>query len=956
MQPNSNKDTKDCVVVLVTNGLGGVLFGRRRDDNKFTLIAGHVKENEDPQAAAIREVWEEAGLKATFLTPIRVEEKDGTKIHFYSTQITQGEPTVNNDPDKESSKIMWVDVRNGIPSNIWNRLAGPKGDANIIRQIYDLKKNEELEWFDSVGLFKSEQIKDEVGSLLTHGNFLERCLALKLSSVTPSHLALSILDPHPVVFQTAFNHPDSHYALHTLASNTRDASGKPIFDRHDLLIKDKRLSPEHLNLMAQAIKNDSFLPVNIQAQQLAKLASFDLKKHEFLWAHPMMYASSTSAQDNQGKVVDVSHEETPEHHKSIKQAYEEGVNSTNAVAPQNAGLHDMGLSSPKAVYHIGNHKFMVKPYEEEDYPLSGWAESASQKLFHAAGLGHLHQKSFVSTHGAGKYKIPASVIKLEPDAVPVHKAPLQEYRKLNPGLNDEARKIAIMDYVTGNLDRYAHNLMIRPDGHLLAIDHANNFQGAEGVDFSPDYTAKMTGIKTIVDPTDKDPYNKLMKEWWPQVAGRVKQAFYTKLNGIKSNSLKNNIKEGFDKRVAHLDSRSEEPLNKTLEGSAFIHKQHDTHNLSVVPDLTGVHSKLKMATPDAVKPLRQHFELNLNQHQSSHKPILTYDPSVNKTMGEEPKSIYQHGENKFLIKPQVAPSTSMSAFNELTSQAMYHAGGIGHLHQKVHATTFANHPQTEAGKEPNAIAVHLEKGVKQANEAEKDDDPRMQKMLSNPEHLRSLRKMGVMDWLTGNQDRHSGNIMIHEDGSPIAIDHGRALSHDREYALGMENQNLYRDDDLNEQHKNWISEFQKDPKKQLDYFDNFGGKYSDADIYSGGPDEDTWKWWDQNKDNMRNAYIKHVNMLPNKQMRDRMLESFDVRFNHLNEYRQHGGKAMYNSPVPIGLKPTEVSSVARTLPANVTQDPARTTPAKKVTMATNVTQDPARTTPAKNLTKIPKVG
>jgi hypothetical protein len=55
--------------------------------------------------------------------------------------------------------------------------------------------------------------------------------------------------------------------------------------------------------------------------------------------------------------------------------------------------------------------YMVKPYHERvsrrlkgwmHYPIQGWAEMANQGLYHAAGIGHLHQKVHVDEHDMGE--------------------------------------------------------------------------------------------------------------------------------------------------------------------------------------------------------------------------------------------------------------------------------------------------------------------------------------------------------------------------------------------------------------------------------------------------------------------------------------------------------------------------------------------------------------------------
>jgi hypothetical protein len=68
--------------------------------------------------------------------------------------------------------------------------------------------------------------------------------------------------------------------------------------------------------------------------------------------------------------------------------------------------------------------YMVKPYHERvsrrlrgwmHYPIQGWSEMANQGLYHAAGIGHLHQRVHVDEHdmGAGHDKEPALVVHMQ---------------------------------------------------------------------------------------------------------------------------------------------------------------------------------------------------------------------------------------------------------------------------------------------------------------------------------------------------------------------------------------------------------------------------------------------------------------------------------------------------------------------------------------------------------------
>jgi hypothetical protein len=390
----------------------------------------------------------------------------------------------------------------------------------------------------------------EVTKLLKHPNPRERALALKLKTATPYDLAQGVLDPDPTVFQSAFNNKNATYALSILASRTRDVDGNPLFDRHDLLLKDPRLTKDHMQLMADAVKRDAKLPIRNVIARLSALASMgfqDINKRE-TWAHNLLFAGSNQ---NLGRVVNHEKETPQEHLKPIKQAYESA--QSEAMEPHSAGLHGVGQVSPKMVYHVGDHKFMVKPYQEEENPLSGFSEASSSALYSTAGLGHLHQPSFVSSHGEGKYKIPATVIKLDTEALPIHKAPLGSLRGQNPALDDEGRKIALMDFLTGNRDRHAGNLMVQKNGHLLAIDHARAFDAQPT---SLNYHINKGGITTLLGPPEphRSAYQDLIKTWWPQVASKVKESFNSRVSNIEHPTHKQRVREAFNKRAAWLDA------------------------------------------------------------------------------------------------------------------------------------------------------------------------------------------------------------------------------------------------------------------------------------------------------------------------------------------------------------------------------------------------------------------
>lgn len=79
---------------------------------------GHLEGIETAEQAALREVEEETGLKATiieslgsihyeFSTPTSIIAKT---VHHYLMKQTGGELTIENDPDHEAVDIRWVNI------------------------------------------------------------------------------------------------------------------------------------------------------------------------------------------------------------------------------------------------------------------------------------------------------------------------------------------------------------------------------------------------------------------------------------------------------------------------------------------------------------------------------------------------------------------------------------------------------------------------------------------------------------------------------------------------------------------------------------------------------------------------------------------------------------------------------------------------------------------------------
>lgn len=121
-------------VAVIDPTTGNILMGQRRDNGKWTLPGGGMEPGEAPEAAARRELWEEAGVKGdvaplgaqTVNTPYRQVE-----VHAF---VMYGKPeaTSIHDPDQEVAKWVWVPKRETLPADVLNNLHSPK---NVVLKL-----------------------------------------------------------------------------------------------------------------------------------------------------------------------------------------------------------------------------------------------------------------------------------------------------------------------------------------------------------------------------------------------------------------------------------------------------------------------------------------------------------------------------------------------------------------------------------------------------------------------------------------------------------------------------------------------------------------------------------------------------------------------------------------------------------------------------------------------------
>lgn len=132
---------KEVASVAVLRG-DKILMGKRRDNQKWTTPGGHLEKGETPVEGAVRELYEEAGIRVKpsllkRLTSMSVHTPEGKilRVHGYSTKLRKEVQTsMKQDPDNEVYRWHWMKFR-PFKQEIANNMHVPKDDNVLWKGI-----------------------------------------------------------------------------------------------------------------------------------------------------------------------------------------------------------------------------------------------------------------------------------------------------------------------------------------------------------------------------------------------------------------------------------------------------------------------------------------------------------------------------------------------------------------------------------------------------------------------------------------------------------------------------------------------------------------------------------------------------------------------------------------------------------------------------------------------------
>jgi len=111
----NSDDSNRVALSLIVNDKDDILFGRRKDNGKYTVAGGHIKKGENPYNGMTRELKEETGLDALDLKMIKASYCKGKIIYLFKILVDpKQEIDPNGDPDEECEFWSYMDPNDAV--------------------------------------------------------------------------------------------------------------------------------------------------------------------------------------------------------------------------------------------------------------------------------------------------------------------------------------------------------------------------------------------------------------------------------------------------------------------------------------------------------------------------------------------------------------------------------------------------------------------------------------------------------------------------------------------------------------------------------------------------------------------------------------------------------------------------------------------------------------------------
>lgn len=252
--------------------------------------------------------------------------------------------------------------------------------------------------------------------------------------------------------------------------------------------------------------------------------------------------------------------ETVDHSGYPESHHKEYVDFLNDNNPQKDTSNKFGGISAKMIHKVGDNTYMAKPFHKNiesktrawnQFHILGWATMTTKKMYDAANLSHLCEDVSVHTHN----KTPMTVHKFDNN---VEGLDGHSYfsDKANKKSDLQAKQIAVLDYLSNNMDRHVGNLMVNKDnGDLLAVDHERSFQYLPHMTDNPhNYLFGRAMGRFPLESGQKYQQTPELEEWWRNNNEKIRESVLKETEKIKDPFVKDHVSKNFQVSYDHLNN------------------------------------------------------------------------------------------------------------------------------------------------------------------------------------------------------------------------------------------------------------------------------------------------------------------------------------------------------------------------------------------------------------------
>jgi ADP-ribose pyrophosphatase YjhB (NUDIX family)/GNAT superfamily N-acetyltransferase len=918
------------VALIVAKRDGLVLFGKRRDNGRWTLPGGHLNEGEGPEAGARRELLEETGLEPEGELQL-IDERDGgndLKLYTYECAVT-GTPSGKDDPDHECGIWAFLDVSDGIPKDVAENMVGSKNpDSNVAASVFGLAK---------MAIADIPAGKNLTGRQNDYNHVL-----------TPEHRAAGY---------TMQVRDERDRGIHRDADLVAQLShkGRPVGQvlaevSGDAVTPHSDLEEEHRGKgLGQAMYEALFAHAYHSGLRHVSGGHHSLdagKVHEKLAAkHGLTYAAHTNPRSSwqsesrgsydyalkseltkreEDDEIDrlLMHPNPSERSMALKLQGVTDKHLTRGLADEDPSIQRQALRHPN-LGHAGLLNLMQMPNRDHLQQLA--LEHPAITRAHVEALYHTHKgrpapekarmMHAISHHGS----LDAGLIEkmvgdgngdgvVENLNTPSHVIDqLVESHFLNPSdPHKKALARRALKHPAARLDHVERAFKESPLDVKMAV--------AQGPHL-PEALAQDALMRGQLPAGDSEALLRSFIVQNPKATKRHLETAAQDRNPIVRHAAREKLGKGFQKFEVSLNNFLGTSLKKAIRPEDYrgIRSALDASGADLVdhkPDLAA-HPPQNNADVAAYK---QTIVDSANPVKRTAASVATNANISRKVVYQVPATHPTHGGARYMVKPyHERISTRLKGWSkhphqgwaEMTNQALYHAGGIGHLHQNVHT---AEHHMGEDHEAEPALVVKMDPTV------EPLPNYKHGSMYIGDDLKHDARKVAMMDFLSNNLDRHAGNVMVggfqpHPEQEVadagvkvptklLALDHSRSFQYTNNHAY------------------KWKKK-REQPRQLEDKFEPYASPAGGAMKYlapvrepirSSDPHQwvndwtPSFDWWGQNSDSIKGAMNKRLDQIKDPEVRQHIARNFDARAHYLDERANMGienyGDRWWEDPVP----------------------------------------------------------